>query len=187
ELNNQTFAVEYITPNLYKTLLNPLEVRNSFPYIFPTRWAGPERLTNYHPKMYLTYTENTTGIFISSPFMLLALLVFIKPRRDLKWINLSLVMVFVVVFLTIQAFFFIAMRYMLDAIPTLALLTVIGFWHGYEVFGKSKIYTAISILLLTYTIGLSLLISFSGNLELFRIHNLELVQQMTWAFNNLFK
>lgn len=38
---------------------------------------------------------------------------------------------------------------------------------------------------LTYTFALSLLISFSGNLELFKIHNPELVHEMTWTFHNL--
>lgn len=184
---DETFAIEYIPPNLYKTLFNPLEWRDAFPHIFPTRWAGPDWLTNYKPKMYLTFTENITGLFVGSPFVLLALLAFVKPRHDLRWVILSITAVFISVFLTLQAFFFVAMRYMLDAVPTLTLLTVIGFWHGFELFKNKKIYIAISIILLTYTLILSLLISFSGNLESFRILNPELVQRMTWTFNSVFK
>lgn len=184
---DETFAIEYIPPNLYKTLLNPLERRDAFPHIFPTRWAGPDWLTNYKPKMYLTFTENITGLFIGSPFVLFALLAFVKPRRDLRWITSSIAITFLAIFITLQAFFFVAMRYMLDAVPTLTLLVVIGFWHGFELFKSNKIFIAISLLLLTYTLAISLLISFSGNLESFRILNPELVREMTWTFNSLFK
>ncbi|MCB0100861.1 MAG: hypothetical protein KDD74_02385 [Anaerolineales bacterium] len=184
---DETFSVEYIPPNLYKTLVNPLEQRSAFPYIFPTRWAGPEFLSSYQPKMYLTFTENITGMFIGSPFVLLALLAFIKPRRDLRWITLSITAAFLAIFFTLQAFFFVAMRYMLDFIPTLTLLVIIGFWHGFDLFKHKKGYIAIALVLLAYTIALSLLIAFSGNLESFRILNLDLVQKMTWTVNSLFK
>ena len=184
---DETFAIEYIPPNLYKTLLNPLERRDAFPYIFPTRWAGPDWLTNYKPKMYLTFTENITGLFIGSPFVLLALLAFVKPRRDLRWIVASITFVFLAIFVTLQAFFFVAMRYMLDAVPTLTLLIIIGFWHGFDLFKNNKIFITVSTFLLIYTLSLSLLISLSGNLETFRIQNPDLIQRMTWTFKDFFK
>ena len=183
----ETFAIEYIPPNLYKTILNPLERRDTFPRLFPTRWSGPGWLTDYHPKMYLTYTENITGILVSSPFALLALLSFVKPRKDLRWVLASLSISFLAVFFTLQAFFFIAMRYMLDAIPTLSLLAVIGFWHGFDVFKNQKAYTVAASIVLMFTIAVSLIISYSGNLELFRIHNPDLVQRLAWTFDTLFK
>lgn len=183
----ETFAVEYVPPNLYKTILNPLERRDTFPHIFPTRWSGPDWLTNYHPKMYLTFTENITGILISSPFALLALLAFIQPRKDLRWMLAAILSTFLGVFFTLQAFFFVAMRYMLDAVPSLTLLAVIGFWHGFDVFKSRKTYTTFALLILVYTVALSLLISYSGNLELFRIHNPELVQRLSWTFGGFFK
>lgn len=182
-----TFAAEYLPPNLYKTILNPLERRDTFPHLFPTRWSGPSWLTDYHPKMYLTYTENITGILVSSPFALLALLSFVKPRKDLRWVLVSLFISFLAVFFTLQAFFFVAMRYMLDAIPTLSLLAVIGFWHGFGMFKNQKAYTVAASIVLIFTIAVSLIISYSGNLELFRIHNPDLVQRLAWTFDGLLK
>jgi hypothetical protein len=184
---DQTLSIAYAPPNLYKTLLNPLERREAFPYIFPTRWAGPEWLTNYRPGMYLTFTENITGILISSPFFLLALLSLFKKRQDLHWSLLALALGLLGFFIILQTYFFIAMRYLLDMIPTLTILTILGFWHGFEVFKNNKVYPVITILFLIHTLALSLLISFSGNLELFKIHNNELVQQLTWTFNSIFK
>lgn len=184
---DQTLSIAYVPPNLYKTLLNPLERREAFPYIFPNRWAGPEWLTNYHPGFYLTFSESTTGVFISSPFFLLALLSLFNKRQDLHWALLALALGFLGFFIILQTYFFIAMRYLLDMIPTLTILTILGFWHGFDVFKNNKIYTVITILFLIYTLALSLLISFSGNLELFKIHNNELVQQLTWTFNSIFK
>jgi hypothetical protein len=184
---DQTLSIAYAPPNLYKTLLNPLERREAFPYIFPTRWAGPEWLTNYKPGFYLTFSESITGILVSSPFFLLALLSVFKKRQDLRWVLIALALGTLGFFIILQTYFFIAMRYLLDMIPTLTLLTIIGFWHGFGLFKNKNAYIFISILLLTYTLTLSLLISFSGNLELFKIHNPELVQQWTWTFNGFFK
>lgn len=183
----ETFAIEYIPPNLYKTLLNPLERRKAFPYIFPTRWSGPAWLTDYHPKMYLTYTENITGILVGSPFAALAALAFVKPRKDLQWILALLAPAFLSVFFTLQAFFFVAMRYMLDATPTLSLIAVVGFWRGFELFPRRGFYVAASLALLVYTLALSLLLAFSGNLESFKILNPDLVRQLTWTFNSWVK
>lgn len=184
---DETFAIEYIPPNLYKTLFNTLETRDAFPRIFPTRWSGPEWLTNYHPKMYLTLTENITGMFISSPFVLLALLAFIKTRREVRWLTAAIAFCFLAIFITLQAFFFVAMRYMLDVIPTLSLLVIIGYWHGFALFKNKPVYIVLSTLFLIHTIVFSLLISFSGNLETFKILNPELVREMTWTFNSFFK
>ena len=184
---DQTLSIAYAPPNIYKTLLNPLERREAFPYIFPTRWSGPEWLTNYHPGFYLTFSESITGIFVSSPFFLFALLSLFKKREDLRWALLALAFGALGFFIILQTYFFIAMRYLLDMIPTLTLLTIIGFWHGLDVFKNKKIYTFIAILFLSYTLVLSLLISYSGNLELFKIHNPELVQQLTWTFNGFIK
>ncbi|NWF63010.1 MAG: hypothetical protein HXY38_01780 [Chloroflexi bacterium] len=184
---DQTLSIAYMPPNLYKTLLNPLEQREAFPYIFPTRWSGPEWLTNYHPGFYLTFSENITGILVSSPFFLLALLPLFQKRADLHWSLLALAFGTLGFFIILQTYFFIAMRYLLDVIPTLSLLATIGFWHGFDLFKNNKAYPTIAILFLSYTLALSLLISYSGNLELFKIHNPELVQQWTWTFNSIFK
>ena len=184
---DQTLSIAYAPPNLYKTLLNPLERREAFPYIFPTRWSGPEWLTNYHPGFYLTFSESITGILVSTPFFLFALLSLFKKRQDLHWALLALALGTLGFFIILQTYFFIAMRYLLDMTPTLTLLTIIGFWHGFDLFKNKKIYTFIAILFLSYTLALSLLISYSGNLELFKIHNPELVQQLTWTFNGFIK
>lgn len=184
---DKTLSIAYFPPNIYKTVLNPLERREAFPYIFPNRWAGPEWLTNYQPGMYLTFTENITGILYSSPFLLLGLLSIFRTKPNLRWILLALTLTALGIFLTLQSYFFIAMRYLLDLIPTLTILAVIGFWHGFDLFKNKKIYVLIALILLTYTLSLSLLISFSGNLELFKIHNPDLVKQLTWTINTLFR
>ncbi|MBL8063415.1 MAG: hypothetical protein JNK32_10370 [Anaerolineales bacterium] len=184
---DKTLSLAYFPPNLYKTVLNPLERREAFPYIFPNRWAGPEWLTNYQPGMYLTFTENITGMLISSPFLLLGLLSIFRAKPNLQWGLLALALTTLGIFLTLQTYFFIAMRYLLDIVPTLTLLAIIGFWHGFDLFKNRKIYILAVAILMAYSIAISLLISFSGNLELFKIHNPELVKQMTWTFNSFLK
>ena len=186
---DETFSLTYILPNVYKTVFNPLEQRVTFPHIFPTRWAGPAWLES-NRGFYLLKAESITGILISSPFLLFAFLAGIQIDKKLFWITLSLAGSTLLLFFTLQAFFFTAMRYLLDMIPTFSLLAIIGFWNGFSLTQNKSffrtIFIAASILLLMYTICISLLISLSGNLELFRIHNPELIKQMTWIFNSLF-
>ncbi|MBL8050974.1 MAG: hypothetical protein JNM46_07105, partial [Anaerolineales bacterium] len=114
---DETFSLSYIPPNFYKLLFNPLERREAFPYIFPTRWDGPDWLES-NRGFYLLKAEEITGLLISSPFLLF--IFFAKTQSDKKnyWVNLSLVGSSILLFITLQAFFFTAMRYLLDLIPT---------------------------------------------------------------------
>lgn len=183
---DETFSLKYIPPNFYKIVLNPLEQRPAFPYIFPTRWAGPEWLESKRG-FYLLLAENITGILISSPFLLFALLAGTSRDKKLFWVTLILAGSTLALFFMLQTFFFTAMRYLLDMLPTFSLLAIIGFWNGFSLVKNKPIFFATSIILLMYTIAISLIISISGNLEIFKIVNPELIKQMTIAFNNFLK
>lgn len=183
---DETFSLSYIPPNFYKLLFNPLERREAFPYIFPTRWDGPDWLES-NRGFYLLKAEEITGLLISSPFLLF--IFFAKTQSDKKnyWVNLSLVGSSILLFITLQAFFFTAMRYLLDLIPTLTLLAIIGFWNRFDLAKNKKIFFIVSLILLSYTITLSLILSISGNLESFKILNPEFIRQMTAIFNNFLR
>ncbi len=189
---DETFSLAYIPPNLYKTLFNAFEQRVKFPYLFPTRWAGPAWLTDRnYPSFYLLFAEGITGIFIASPFMLFALLAGMNKDRTFRWILLALAGSAILIFLTLQTFFFTTMRYLLDLIPTLSLLAVIGFWQGLIQLKKYPFFrwilAALGMTLLLYSVAISLLLPISGHLEAFRVFNPDLLKNLTWVFNNVIK
>jgi len=187
---DETFSPAYIPPNLYKTLFNTLETRKSFPYLFPTRWQGPDWLERDYPNFYLLLAEGITGIFISSPFMAFAFLAGLNKNKNLQWIILSLAGSSFLAFITLQTFFFTAMRYLLDLIPALSLLAVIGFWQGLVSLKRHAAarysLAALGIGLSAYSMGMSILLSVSGNLELFKLFNPDLLKRLTWTFNFIF-
>ena len=81
---DKTFSFAYIPPNLFKTLFNPFESRNnSFPFIWPTRPIGlPSWLGGSYPKFYSSQlAEFITGIFIGSPFVILAFMAGFRRKK----------------------------------------------------------------------------------------------------------
>lgn len=192
ELLNKTFSLTYISPNLFKTLFNPFEIREIFPYIFPTRWAGPAWLTegNY-PAFYLLFAESITGVFIGSPFMIFAWLAGTDKDKNFRWITTALTGSALLSFLMLQFFFLTTMRYLLDFIPTLTLLAVIGFWQGHKLLKNRPVarfsFAILGILLVVYGVVVSFALSLSAHFEALRGVNPELLKQLTWMFNDLFK
>jgi hypothetical protein len=187
-----TFSFAYIPFNLYKTLFNPFELRYIFPYIFPTRWVGPASLAEGNfPFGYQLFAEPITGILIGSPFMIFAFFAGLNKNKDSRWIVIALAGSALLSFFTQQVFFFASMRYLLDLIPTLSLLAAIGFWQGLNLLQNRAIarfsFTTFGLLLAAYGFVISFTISLSAHFEQLRGFNPDLLKQMTWAFNSLFK
>jgi len=190
ESMGETYSPAYIIPNLYKSLFNSLETRVTFPYYFPTRWDGPAWLERDYPSFYLLLSESITGIFIASPFVFFAFLNLLNKDKDFRWILASITGTFLMAFLTMQIFFFTAMRYLLDFVPALALLSVIGFWQTLQTFKSNptiRCYCAnpTGIILAAYSIGMSLLVPISGRLEAYRVFNPDLLEQIKFTLNTL--
>ncbi len=186
----QTFSAVYIAPNLFKTLLNPLEIRSTFPHLFATRWAGPEWLAEKtYPDFYLLYAESITGIFIASPFLIF--IFFAGAQKKIPWEIAVLGISTLATFITLQFFFFTAMRYLLDVIPTLAILASIGFWQGLERFASHRLakftHAALGVSLFIYSAIIGFALSISAHFEQIRGVNPDLLQQIGWYFKNLLR
>ncbi len=189
ETLDETFSLEYIPPNTYKTLFNTLERRITFPFLFPTRWAGPSWLEGSYPNFYLLLAEGITGILVGSPFMIFAFLAGLNKNKTFRWILTCLAGASLLTFFTLQIFFFTTMRYLLDLIPALSLLAVIGFWQGLTELKTRpiawRLFTTLGVVLCIYSIAISLLLPISGHLEAYRVFNPELLRKMTLTFNSL--
>lgn len=188
---SKTFSLSYIPPNLYKTLFNGLENRVEFPYIILSRWTGPDWLEGNYPGFYLLLSEAITGIFAASPFMAFALLAWWNKDKKFRWILLSLTGSAFFAFLMLQVFFFTTMRYLLDLVPTLSFLAIIGFWQALIQLKNHPtargIFSFIAFILLVYTLTLGMIIPIVGHLESYRVFNPALLEQITWRVNALIK
>ncbi|MHB8779455.1 MAG: hypothetical protein ACYC6R_17115, partial [Anaerolineales bacterium] len=186
---DETFSLAYVPFNLYKTLFNPLEWRKAFPFLFPTRWAGPSWMQGNFPDFYLLLAEGITGIFIGSPFMVFAFLAGLNKDRNFRWILICLTGSSLLTFFTLQIFFFTTMRYLLDLVPVLSLLAVIGFWQGLTLLKTRPIarssLAVLGLVLCMYTIAISLVLPISGHLEAYKVFNPELLKKLTWVFNTI--
>lgn len=185
---DQTFSPAYIPPNLYKTLLNPFEVRSVFPFIKPTLWSPPGWVENSKRGIYYYFAESITGILVGAPFLVLAAL---KKKKEIFWISISLTGSTLLIFFTAQAFFYTTMRYLLDLTPALALLALTGFWSGLDSLktrpAAKTTLTMLGVSLWAYTIVIGILLTFSSNFPRLKANNPELVQQLILTFNDLFK
>jgi hypothetical protein len=132
ETLDETFSLAYTPPNLFKLLFNPFEYSKTFPFIKATPWGGPSWFDNYNPKIYDYFAEDITGILVSSPFLIFALLAATSKQKNVRWITASLAGASLLIFFTLVLFFYLTMRYLLDLLPALSLLACIGFWQGFH-------------------------------------------------------
>lgn len=175
-----TFSLTYIPPNLFKTLFNPFEWKEEFPFFKPALWGGPESwLRAYNPKIYYYLAEGVTGLLIGSPFLIFA---FLRKRRELFWISISLTGSALLLFLLTQVFFYTTMRYLLDLVPALTLLALLGFWSGFDSLKNKMPIPVLAVTLWAYTILIGVLLPLSSNVKRFREYNPEFIQYITNLF-----
>lgn len=179
---NQLFLPGYSFQNLYNYLLNPFTIRSSFPFLYPVRGITKEILP-WHvlPGMYTA--QAITGILPAAPFTAFAMVPIIAllkqlrrkgqardPNRwdnpvSLNWIITGLLGSFALPFLSLLAFFWAAMRYAEDFMPALILLSIIGFWQGYQWLPRpsrqGKIYASLGSLLAGLSILTAILLALS--------------------------
>ncbi|MCC7118901.1 MAG: hypothetical protein IT310_10290 [Anaerolineales bacterium] len=176
-----TFALAYLPPNLFKTLLNPLELNRSFPFIKAALWGGPPSwLSAYAPKIYFYLSEGLSGLLVASPFLIFA---FLKKPKELFWISISLTASALSTFLLAQIFFYAAMRYLLDFVPALTLLGIFGLWSRIHLLKSVWAFKALAFMLWAYTIFIGVVLPLSSNVKRLKAFNPELVLQLI----NLFK
>ena len=176
------FDPAYIRPNSYNYLLNPFQINAQFPFVYPTLGKA-EALSPSLPGIY--NTQLITGILYTVPFIVFGLIpvgVFVFERfqktkaqryssedqsASLNWITLMLGVSSLSAFAMLLSFFWAGMRYVEDFMPSLMLLSVIGFWQGYEILERNptweRIYVVAAMSLASISILDSTLIAISVN------------------------
>ena len=82
-----------------------------------------------------------------------------------KWLMISLLGAFLFGFAPVITFFFVETRYIADFMPSLVLLSIIGFWQGYNFLSHKpalhKLYVAMGMILMVTSIIVSVLLALS--------------------------
>ena len=179
---SELFLPDYIFQNLYNYLLNPFTIKQTFPFLYPIRGQIEEILPwQVLPDLYTS--QAITGLLYSVPFLLFAIIPITMLLRQLlrknrspdegqqshvlslNWIATSLLGSFLLPFVSLLAFFWAAMRYAEDFMPALLLLSIIGFWQGYQPRShspeKGKIYGTFGMVLAGLSIVTAILLALS--------------------------
>ena len=179
---NELFLPSYIFQNLYNYLLNPFTIEQSFPFLYPIR--GRIEAILPWPSLPELYTAQAiTGLLCTTPFLVFASLPAARYVKELfrkyraqnfsenpntvsfHWITISLLGSFALPCISLLGFFWAAMRYVEDFMPSLTLLSIVGFWQGYQAFSqdsnKGKMYTAVGLILAGLSIVIGVLLALS--------------------------
>ncbi len=169
----------YIPQNLFNNLLNPFKTSAEFPFLFPEYALDPPLFPFYRlPEIYTG--QWITGLIWAVPFILFAvvpLASFIKMRHELqqlqdnervlRWAILFIAVGFFGAFALLMLFYWAALRYQADFTPFLLLLSVIGFWQGWQFLEQKpkakKLYAIVSVGLASTSIIVSTLLALAVN------------------------
>ena len=174
------FSPLYLLPNLYNYLVMPPKINMTFPFLQPVEGYGAAKFSTISlPPIYSS--GEITGLLFSAPFVLFAgipLVSLLSRKRDsngqvdqendaflFKCLMISLFGAFLFGFAPVITFFFVETRYIADFMPSLVLLSVIGFWQGYNFLSHKpalhKLYVAVGMILMVISTVVSVLLALS--------------------------
>jgi hypothetical protein len=189
----QNFAKElflpiYIPQNLYNYLFNPINIRDTYPFLKSTLGQTTPIFSFYTlPKAYTP--DEITGWAYSAPFTFFAIIpiagLIINARktkddnqRFLNWTIVSLFGSFVFALVPLLMFFWLSTRYMMDFFPELILLSIIGFWQGYQLLRQRPVplmvYSIMGVTIALITILIGNAIGLSSHTARIKAYNPEL-------------
>ena len=200
---DKAFSLNHFFASLWVFLLNPIELRQTFPYLQALTGKFPSVL-DFGQVLYW-HSDEISGILVCVPFVYLAVLPgwntlsalagklnHKKPapagpnQGALLWISLCLGGAFLLTFAALQLYFNLAMRFLADFMPGLMLFSILGVFQGYRALqGKTirqRLFIFLVIILVAVTISLSLLLAMSGSYNLFQRYNRHLLKELIQFF-----
>jgi hypothetical protein len=200
EYYKDVFSTKYVLLNLRYYLFTPYKFVNGFPFIKPISTSSWPARTIPVPVFYYA-RKRVSGLLYTSPFLLFAFLAMTfsvsgisrdrynevasnnnAGRGLLRWLEISLLGITTVSFITLLLYYYCTMRFIEDFIPALTLLAVLGFWQGYCFLLQRKysriIYGFISLGFAAFTMATGMLLGISSYSD--RFHYMH-----TSLFNNL--
>ncbi len=154
QLYSQVFQPSYILPNLQAYLFRTFGLSRGFPFMTILEQASQMRSMFGWPIPPLYIAYGGIGMIAGAPFVLFALIAVTTFIRDIfkknsgqtddqdqyqfRWLFVSLFGSFLLPFGGLLLLLNSAMKYMLDFMPCLILLAMIGLWQGYQLLEKKK-------------------------------------------------
>ena len=204
---NQILSLSNVIPNAYNYFINPMRTLDIFPYV-KAHWGINFMPPLLGPTNNLYYSEQVTGVLRSSPFLLFALVpvlffwqsvhAALKQRKNFRDLGrglfsdhslvdaLLLTSGAILLFVPILFFIVCTMRYLADVIPTLMILSSLGFWMGYERLQEHpvlrKAFSSLGIGLAIYSVLVGMFLSITGYNARFEHINLDLFEKLTRMF-----
>ncbi len=182
------FSIRYVLPNLYDYLFMRPKVVGAFPWLIPPTDYGIARFSFLEIPP-LRNQGVVTGILFNTPFVIYACIPifswfiqkkFSKGSADIdrsaftyKQVSVSLFGSFLFGFAPLVAFFWVETRYMEDFLPSLFLLSVLGFWQGDQAVASQiplrRIYRIIGVVLIVASIIIGTLLAITINAHEFHV------------------
>jgi len=164
------FLISYLPANIYNYFFHPFRVQMKFPFLKALLAEEHMAFGLSIPETY--YPEKMSGILLASPFIILAgisiyTLINKNPvKKDLWWLIITLSGATALSMGPILLYFFGTMRFIEDFMPSLAMLSLIGFWLGYKFFHQNHsrwVYTIISVAISIATIMIGVILALSSS------------------------
>jgi hypothetical protein len=199
-----SFAVENILPNALNYFLNPLRTIGTFPFV-KAMW-GSYSVTILRAFASGSYhAEQITGVLISTPFTLFSIVPLSVclgsiwkrlddmpfPRvRDLKifqvewgWLYFSLLFAVSVSVIPLLIFSYCTMRYLLDFLPALLILSSIGYASSLNAYRQNRlgnvVMIVIGIISSSYSVIIGILLGVTGYFASFEQFNPALFEKIS--------
>ncbi|HTP02147.1 MAG TPA: hypothetical protein VMJ64_12305 [Anaerolineales bacterium] len=176
------FSLSYIPPNLYSYVIGPASVTHEFPYLHATYVRPPLFLFGRRTDFYAS--QWVTGVLWMFPFAVFGVVAVasaiarqarrpkVKSEGDaaqahsLDWTTLILTCASAAALGLLLLYFWTAMRFVEDFLPALMILSILGFWEGYQILSKrptgQRIYAITGGLLAMASIVTSVLLGMSA-------------------------
>jgi hypothetical protein len=180
--SSELFSGLNIIPNLYNYLFSTPGFTSKFPFVSMLQRSESISLPFYRSPEYY-YAEPIIGLIYLFPFVAFAIIPLVRllskqpegnrgtylfrseGHRLLAWMTANLTISSFMSFLLITFFFWAGMRYLGDFLPLLTVLSVIGFWQGYQLSdqgsGKNTLYILTGIILASISIIMGILLPIS--------------------------
>ena len=183
---HEVMSYRYVVQNIYNYFLVPPQMHDQFPFVF----SNGGNIQSILPFLDLPDFYNTnpvTGLIYTVPFIFFSALSTFKrhpsseqgiqsPKIDSQfiWVTRTLAGCILIALVFLLVFFWAAMRYVMDFMPMLMLLSIIGYCQGYtsaKARGWERYMIAAGILIVGLSISVSLLLGISSSLKLFERKN----------------
>jgi len=183
---HEVMSYKYIVQNVYNYFLVPPQMQDHFPFVF----SNGGNIQSILPFLDLPDFYNTnpvTGLIYIVPFIFFSVLSVVKrktlhragiqpPETDphFVWLRRTLAGGVLIALFFLLVFFWAAMRYVMDFMPMLMLLSIIGYCQGYtsaKARGWERYMVAAGILIVGLSIVVSPLLGISSSLKLFERKN----------------